>query len=237
LTTFLARLTRRSRLSEEEQQAILNLPSHAEQVGERSELLRPGQRVDHATLVGRGIVARYDQMASGKRQIVNLNYRGDMCDLQSVVCPVAGWGLQAITTSLVISVAHADLRELAIRYPAIALAFWRDTTVDGSIIAKWAANLGRKSALQRLAHFYCETGIRLHDAGCGERDSYDLDVTQDTLADLAGLTTVHINRTLQQLRGDGLIETAGRVRIPDWGRLCSAGEFDPTYLLRLKQPL
>jgi CRP-like cAMP-binding protein len=104
-------------------------------------------------------------MASGKRRIINLYYRGDICHLQSVPCPVAGWGLVAMTTSLVLKVAHADLRDLTVRYPAIAMAFWRDTAVDGSIIAKWMANMGHQLVLQRLAHYCCETGIRLEDAG------------------------------------------------------------------------
>lgn len=237
LAAFLARLTRRSTLSEEEQAAILGLPSHADQVPGRTDIIRPGERTSHATLMGRGIVARYDQMASGKRQIINLYYRGDMCDLQSVVCPIAGWGLVALTTSLVLKVAHSDLRDLAVRYPAIAMAFWRDTAVDGSIISKWMANMGRQPALQRLAHFYCETGIRLQDAGCGERDRFDLNITQEQLADITGLTAVHTNRVLQQLRGDGLLDTVGQTRIPDWERLCSFAEFDPTYLLRLQQPV
>jgi CRP-like cAMP-binding protein len=237
LATFLARLTRRSKLNQEEQEAILTLPSQAEQVMGRADIVRPGDRTEHSTLVGRGIVARYDQMANGKRQIVNIYFRGDMCDLHSVPCPVAGWGLMAMTTSMVLKVTHADLRSLAIRYPAIAMAFWRDTTVDGSIIAKWTANLGRQPAAQRLAHFLCETGVRLDDADCGRRDQFDLPLTQEQLADITGLTSVHINRTLQELRGAGLIETSGQTRVPDWDRLCSFADFDPTYLLRLKQPI
>ena len=237
LAAFLARLTRRSRLTEEEQDAILLLPSDAEQVGPRRDIIRPGARTDHATLVGRGIIGRYDQSATGKRQITSLYYRGDMCDLQSVTCPVAGWGLEAMTTSLVLKIPHADLRAVAARYPALAMAFWRDTTVDGAIIAKLAANLGRQSALQRVAHFFCETGIRLEDAGCGRRDHYAFDLTQEQLAEAMGITPVHTNRVLQHLRSEGLIETAGQTRIPDWDRLCSLAEFDPTYLLRLKQPL
>jgi len=237
LSFFLNRLTRRSRLSQEEQDAILALPSHAERIAAHADIIHPGERTDHATLVGKGIIARFDQLASGKRQITSLYYRGDMCDLHSVTSPVAGWGLEAMTPSLVLKIAHSDLRELAVRYPAIAMAFWRDTTVDGSIIAKWAANLGRQPALPRLAHLFCEAGVRLEDAGCGHRQQYDLGLTQEQLADVAGLTAVHVNRTLQELRGEGLIESSGQTRIPDWERLCSIAEFDPTYLLRFKQPL
>lgn len=237
LAAFLARLTRRSRLTEEEQDAILSLRSDAEQIGLHTDIIRPGERTDHATLVGRGIIGRYDQSATGKRQITSLYYRGDMCDLQSVTCPVAGWGLETVSTSLVLKIPHADLRALAVRYPALAMAFWRDTTVDGTIMAKWAANLGRQSALQRVAHFFCETGLRLEDAGCGRRDQYDFDLTQEQLAEAMGITPVHTNRVLQHLRSEGLIETAGQTTIPDWDRLCSLAEFDPTYLLRLKQPL
>jgi CRP-like cAMP-binding protein len=89
-----------------------------------------------------GLVGRFDQMKDGRRQISALYIPGDMCDLHSTVMPVAGWGLEAITTTTVLHVPHYDLRNLATEFPNVALAFWRDTTADASVLAKWVGNSG-----------------------------------------------------------------------------------------------
>ncbi|WP_241233674.1 Crp/Fnr family transcriptional regulator [Altericroceibacterium xinjiangense] len=233
LSLFLDRLLRRSVLSAEEQGAILNLRSHAFQAEGRSDIVSPGQKVDHACLVVDGLVGRFDQMAAdGRRQTTAFHLPGDMCDLHSVVAPVAGWGIEAIATSTVLHIPHRDLRALATSYPAIALAFWRDTTADASILGKWVSNVGRRNAPARTAHLVCEIGIRMEQAGLGERTRYTFAATQVQLADALGLTPVHVNRTLQALRADGLLRIEQRmVHVDDWDRLAVLAEFDPEYLL------
>ena len=153
LRRFLDRLLRRSSLFEAEQRGILNLPSHASQVAAHRDIVSPGQRVDHACLVVDGLAARFDQMRDGQRQITALHIPGDMCDLQSVVAPTAAWGIAALTTTTVLHIPHRDLRALATSHPAIALAFWRDTTADASVLAKWLGNLGRRDARARWPTF------------------------------------------------------------------------------------
>jgi len=129
-------------------------------------------------------------------------------------------------------VPHSQLRELCIRYPGLALAFWRDGTVDASIFAKWVGNLGRKNARARIGHIFCEMGVRSEAARLGSRTSYELPLTQNQLADAAGLTPVHVNRTLQELKRAGMLRfDSGRVDIPDWDALAAIAEFDPSYLL------
>lgn len=232
LQGFLQRLLLRSRLTPEEQSAILNLRSHAAQVSGHRDVVSPGQVVDHACLVVDGLVGRFDQMKDGSRQITALHIPGDMCDLHSVVSPVAAWGLGAITTSTILHVPHEELRAAAVAYPAIALAFWRDTTADASVLAKWIANVGRKDALARLAHLLCEVGVRMEQAGLGARRSYSLPITQAQLADALGLTAVHVNRQLRALREGGLVRTDQRtVQIENWGKLAEIAEFDPEFLL------
>ena len=232
LSRFLGRLLSRSALRDDEQQAILGLTSHATQLRANYDIVSPGDRLEHACLVGHGLAARYDQMADGKRQLNSFYIDGDMCDLHSVVCPTAAWGLIALTTTTVLHVPHRELRQLAETYPAIALAFWRDGTADASILAKWVGNVGRRDALARLAHVLCEMGIRMEQAGLGKRDAFWFDVSQQNLSDALGLTAVHVNRTMQMLRSEGFIRTESRnVFIDDWERLCELAEFDPAYLL------
>jgi CRP-like cAMP-binding protein len=103
--------------------------------------------------------------------------------------------------------------------------------LDGAIYRQWLTNIGRRSAYQRIAHLLCEVWWRLQAVGgtCG--DSYELPVTQTDIGDAMGLSVVHVNRTLQQLRADGLISLQSNVVVVlNWRRLQEAGEFDPTYL-------
>ena len=223
LQKFLARLLRRSTLAEKEQQAVLGLAYRTVQVRAHTDIISPGETVRHATLIAKGLVARIDQMRDGKRQIVAFHPPGDMCDLHSVVAPTAALGMSAIAAGTVLEIPHAQLRELAGAYPQIAMAFWREAVVDASILAKWLGNLGRQDARARLAHLLCEMGVRLENVGLGSRTCFVLGTTQEQLADALGLTAVHVNRTMQVLRQEGLITTRShRVEVADWDRLADA---------------
>lgn len=231
LQRFLDRLTSRSVLTEEEQQAILNLPGHTEQVRANSDFVRHGERVDHSCLIIAGIVGRFEQTREGMRQITAMHIAGDMCDLQSVVQPIPTSALQALSVSTILRVPHGAVRTIAGRYPAVAEALWRDCMVDAAITNEWVVNVGRRDAKTRVAHLLCEMAARLAGAKHVDNVILDFPVTQNHMADATGLTPVHINRTLQSLRADGLIEWRGGVlRLPDWDALIACGEFDPTYL-------
>jgi CRP-like cAMP-binding protein len=230
LEMFLNRLLRRSRLSEEEQAAIRSLSARIEKLPTGQDVIVPGEITDQACLVAKGLVSRFDVMLDGRRQIVALYIPGEMCDLHSVPVPTSGWGLEALTPSTLLFVPHDELRAL-VRDPGLALAFWRDTTVDGSILAKWVANLGRRQAAPRVAHLFCEIGVRMEQAGLGSRSDFSLPMTQLQLADVVGLTSVHLNRTLRALAPLGVTFTRKTVRIADWDALAHMAEFDPAYLL------
>ncbi len=232
LGRFLDRLLRRSALSPDEQSVILGLRSRAFKVPSHADVVRPGQLVDHVCLVVDGLVSRFEQMKGGGRQITALSIPGDMCDLHSVVCPVADAGLQALSATTVVYISHDDLRAAVAACPAIALAFWRDTAADASVLAKWLGNMGCKDATAQLAHLLCELGVRMEQAGLGSRTSYRLPATQEQLADVLGLTSVHVNRTLQGLRHNGLLTIRNKtVQIEQWDGLANLAEFDPAYLV------
>ncbi|WP_114951484.1 Crp/Fnr family transcriptional regulator [Sphingosinicella terrae] len=231
LSLFLGRLLRRSELAQAERQAVLGLKSQVAQVRAHRDIVLLGDQVNSCCLVVDGLAARFDQLADGRRQLTALHIPGDICDLQSVVAPVASWGIEALTTTTVLHVPHAELKRVASEHPGLALAFWRDTIADASILAKWVVNLGRKSAQSRIAHLLCEMGVRMEQAGLGRRAAFAFDITQNQLADAMGLTAVHVNRTLQAMRGDALVRFAGRtVELHDWDRLARIAEFDPAFL-------
>lgn len=232
MSLFLKRLLRRSALTPVEQRAILALRGSKHSYRAHVDIVMPGEHVESACLVARGLVGRYDQRLDGKRQVTSFYVAGDMCDLHSVVAPMASWSITAVSDASVIRVPHHQLRELCVRYPAIALAFWRDGTADASIFAKWVGNLGRRSAKERVAHLFCEMGLRSEAAGLGTRLSFDLPATQEQIGEATGLTAVHVNRTLQQIRGKNLLSfSKGVVEIPSWDALVATAEFDPAYLM------
>lgn len=237
LGRFLKRLLRRSPLTGDEQAAVLGLSAHAVQVAASRDIIVPGQETGSACLVVDGMVARFDQMRGGHRQTTALYIAGDMCDLHSVVSPVAGWGLQAVATTTILRILHADLRGLAAKHPGIAFAFWRDAVADASVLAKWISNVGRRDARSRLAHLLCELGVRSEHAGIGSRTDFPLPMTQNQLADALGITSVHVNRTLRALRQNELV-TAGsrRVRVERWDELAAIAEFDSRFLLLEQRP-
>jgi len=232
LGKFLKRVCLRSDLTAAEQAAIVALPGEIITLGAQRDLVSPGEQVHFACLIVDGLAARFDQLANGQRQFTALHIPGDMCDLHSVPAPVAGWGIQALDVTSYMRVPHHALRALVEQQPAIAMAFWRDTTVDGSILSKWISALGRRSAEARLAHFLCEFGLRMEQSGAGTRNDYKLRATQSHIADFLGISTVHVSRSLQSLRARGLVTVSDyQYRIPAFEALAAFAEFDPAYLL------
>jgi CRP-like cAMP-binding protein len=117
------------------------------------------------------------------------------------------------------------------RCPRVADVLWRDTLIDAAVFREWMIGIGRRSAETRIAHVLCEILVRMRAVGLANQQACDLPVTQAELGDALGLSTVHVNRSLQELRGKGLITLKGSLlTVTNWEGLKKAGEFDPTYL-------
>jgi CRP-like cAMP-binding protein len=167
----------------------------------------------------------------GKRQITAFHTPGDVPDLHSLHIKVMDHSLGAIAASQVFLVPHEKMRATLAAEPSLRDLLWRDTLIDAAVFREWTVNVGRRSAYTRIAHLLCEVLLRMRAVGLASGDSCDLPLTQEELGDATGLSNVHVNRSLQELRGDGLIELRrGSLKVLDWERLTEAGEFDPTYL-------
>jgi CRP-like cAMP-binding protein len=218
-------------LTEGERQALETLPMQVTVIKDDQDIVREGDRPTRSCLILSGFTATYKITAGGKRQIVSFGIAGDIPDLQSLHLKVLDISIGTLTQCRVGFITHDDLREICTRYPRIAAAFWRETLVEGAIFREWVTNVGRREAYQRMAHVLCELLVRLRAVSLVEDHACDLPITQSEFADAMGITTVHVNRVLQQMRADGLIELKGdRLNIPDWEQLKKVGEFDPTYL-------
>jgi CRP-like cAMP-binding protein len=230
LEHFLKRLTRRSVLTREEQQAVLDLGGYAEQIGSNRDFVKLGEQTEFANLVVAGYVGRFDRNAHGVRQITALHLPGDIADLHSVVQPEATSALQALSTATILRIPHSAVRAAAAAYPALAQALWRDCMVDAAILAQWIVNVGRRDARSRISHLLCEMAVRLDAAPANGAITFTFPLTQAQLADVTGLTAVHVNRTIQGLRRDGLADIQRNAVISDWDAIVRCGGFNAGYL-------
>jgi len=218
-------------LGEPDRQAIVAVPLQIAQLRPDQDVVREGDRPLRSCLVLSGVTCMYKMTGDGKRQILSFQFAGDIPDLQSLHLKVLDNSLGTITPCRVGFVEHEALRDLCERFPRIASALWRATLIDAAIFREWMTNIGRRQAYARMAHLLCEIVVRLHAVGLAEEHGCDLPMTQNELGDATGMSTVHVNRTLQELRGDGLITLKGTaLTIQDWDALKEAGDFDSSYL-------
>jgi CRP-like cAMP-binding protein len=137
----------------------------------------------------------------------------------------------ALTPCRIATVPHVNLTAITERFPHLTRVYWHTTNVDAAIHREWELSLGRRTARAKLAILFCELYTRLEIVGLAKDLSYALPLTQTDLGDCTGLTNVHVNRTLRELRISELVQFQdGRVTILDWAGLARAGEFDPAYL-------
>lgn len=218
-------------LDEDDRRALFALPHTVRQVARGHFVVREGDRPTHSCVLVSGFAYRQKIVGNGGRQILAIHVAGDLVDLQNSLLRSADHSVQALTDTTIAQIPVDAVRALAFSRPAVGMAMWYDTLVDASIHREWTTNIGRRDALARISHLLCEFGVRLEDAGLGDRSRYELPMTQEEIADCVGLTPVHVNRTLRTLDREGLVERPGRsIVIDEWAQLAKLGDFDPAYL-------
>jgi CRP-like cAMP-binding protein len=228
---LITKLDRIGQLDAEDKARLASLPLRLEPVARGRHLVNEGEEPEQCCLLVSGFACRYKEAVTGSRQIVSFHLRGDLLDVQHLLLARADHSIQTITDASVGWVSKADLLRLAWERPNIGKALWHDSLIDASVFREWVLNVGRRDAKSRIAHMLCEFVARCEAAGLGTADGFRLPMTQEQIADATGLTTVHVNRTLRQLDGDGAIHRSGKhFRIIDWNRLMEIGDFDPAYL-------
>lgn len=232
IAAFIAKLERRDMVSPAEKAALLAAAGPVETFAPGSDLVREGDRPDRSMLVAQGFTTRYRLLADGTRQITAIHVPGDFVDLHSFLLKTMDHSVGALSACRVVTFPHANLKTITERHPHLTRLLWLMTLLDSAIHREWIVAMGRRSALEQLAHLLCEIVTRLSVVGLGDSDrAVILPINQTELGDTLGLSTVHVNRTLQQLRAEQLITWQGQtVRILDWDRLARIAQFDPTYL-------
>ena len=233
----LMKLRARDELSPAEEQAIIDSVAEYRDYPADKTFIRAGETLNHSTLLLDGLMSRHKDLRDGQRQITELHVAGDFADLHSFTLKRLDHHVMTLTPCRVAIVPHERLKAITDAYPHLTRVYWFATNLDAAIHREWELSLGRRSAISRLAHLFCELLVRLRIVGLAEPTGYDLKLTQTDLAEALGLTSVHINRTLKELREQDLVEFRGsRVEIADLRGLERVAEFNPAYLYLERRP-
>ena len=231
MNALLRKLERFETLSRVERDAIEQLCAAATHHRSDEQIGQAGQPGTIPILLS-GFAYRFKLLSDGRRQIHGLFVPGDLCrHIYGFLAAQGEHGVRTLTPSLVASIPVTTLLAVMDEHPRVARALWANMVADDALLREWVVSLGRRTAYERMAHLFCEVFLRLRAVGQADGDTCDLPLTQMDLGDLMGLSTVHVNRVLQQLRRDGLIALKGsQLTVRDVAVLSRAADLDPSYL-------
>ena len=219
------------RLTEDDKQAILGLPHKIRRLEAQSYTMREGDRPDRCAVLLQGFAIRHKLTGDGSRQILSINIPGEALDFQNLFLDESDHNVQMLTRGIVAEIPRSAIQALLLSHPEVGRAILVTALAEASIFREWAVNIGRRDSRTRIAHLLCEFAYRLSAQGLVGSGVYELPMTQEQLADATGLTAVHVNRVLQALQRDGLIDRDRRmVRFPSWQRRQDVADFNPLSL-------
>ncbi|WP_441268343.1 Crp/Fnr family transcriptional regulator [Bradyrhizobium sp. 215_C5_N1_1] len=233
--TIRAALVRRLRtssgISDDDVKEIEALPIAVRQYSAEAPVVRDGERATDCCLIADGFCARSKTIASGKRQILSIHIPGEIPDLMSLFLHVMDHDLSTLTPCTLGFISHETLRKLHQRSPSVAEMFWRDTLIDAAMFREWIVNVGQRPAPARLAHVMIELRERLRVIGRLDGNGFEMPLTQEQIGEALGITGVHANRVIKQLRQEGIVELhRGRVTVLDERKFLDLADFDGRYL-------
>ena len=215
----------------EEREKLLELPLTLRRFEAGQDIVSEGERTKQCCLVAEGLVCRYKIAGEGGRQILSLHLPGDIPDVHSLLIEWMDHSLGTLTQAVVGFIPHDAVRSLTRSSYRISEALWRETLIEASIYREWMVGIGRRSAPSRIAHLLCEFLTKMTALGLADGKSCQLPLTQPEIADALGLSTVHMNKKLREIREAGLITLrANRLKVLNWKGLCALADFDPDYL-------
>lgn len=233
IEALILNLEARDTVSKDEAQLLHSLVVRERSFAVDEDLVVQGSRPNCSTLLLSGIAARYKVMEDGKRQITALHVAGDFVDLHAFPLKIMDHGIVALSPCHAAFLDHADLKKITETQPHLTRLFWLSTVIDGAIHREWIVAMGRRSKISHLAHLFCELFVRLRVVGETKENSFAFPLKQSELADVLGISLVHLNKTLSLLRNKQVLEWSQKTRtieILNWKGLAKLAEFDPAYL-------
>lgn len=229
---LVAKLDRFVRLNSAEIAAIEGVCGDQRIIPAEQVIIAEGSGPGQVFLILEGFAYRYKFLPGGRRQILGYLVPGDLCDIGLSVFDRPDHSIASLGNSKIVRITVRKLLQLFAAYPAVERASWLAALADRTVLQEWLLNIGQRDAYQKLCHFLCEMAVRVKASGCANSgESVELPLDQTALADTTGLTLVHINRTLQRMRCEGLIALRRRrLTISDPERLAAIVGFDDCYL-------
>lgn len=218
-------------LTDDEREAIKALPVRQEVVLADRAILREGDRPKRSCMLVEGLACNAKVTHGGKRQILAFHLPEDMPDLTSLHLEVRDSDTWAMTDCTLAFIEHRDLDRFCDEQRRLAKFLWRSTLIDASVHREWTVNVGARDGLARMAHLLCELMVRMQSLGRAKDGRCALPLTQQDLGEATGLSVVHVNRVIQELRRQELISfTRGQLTILDRDRLVELADFRADYL-------
>ena len=201
------------------------------------DLIREGDRPGPVFVMLEGWACRYKLLPNGTRQIVGFLMPGDSCDLHVALLAEMDHSIQTITPALVARIDRNAMDALLEQHPAVAKTMYVGQLVDEGTLRAWITSMGRRTSIERVAHLMCELYLRARDVGLTVEPSFTMPLSQTILADALGMTPVHLNRVLRELREVGAMTLSrGTLTIANPNQVAEIAGFDENYLHRRQRP-
>lgn len=230
-TPLATRLSRYYQLDEDHIHELENTVSHEVQFKAGDSILRRNAAMKHLMVMVSGWAIRCRYTRAGTRQIIHVLLPGDVLTPDVFVIKRSDHAIVTLTDTVVRQIEPRDMNSLFHRCPHMAAAFWWASEQEDGILREHIVRLGRRSAEQRVLHLFLELHRRLLLVDQATEDTFVLPLTQNDVADVLGLSSVHVNRTLRKLDKEGLIQYQGSViQIPSREALSEMCDFDLSHL-------
>ncbi len=232
LTRKLGRLVA---LSPEEVAVLAEMQLPARPVARNREIVSAGRKYDGVFVLLDGAAIRYRVLHDGRRQILNIVLPGDFIGFPGCFFDAALYTITALSDALVAPVSFARLLGLFQHHPRLAATLFCVFSCEAAMYAEHLIDVGRRSARERVGHFLLELLVRLQPIGLADERSYRMPLTQELIGDALGLSLPHVNRTLRQLREEGLVSIDGQqVLLNDIEALAAIADFEKAYLSQFR---
>jgi CRP-like cAMP-binding protein len=228
---LIAKLEQFRKLTPEDCEALEDAVVRVTDYAAREDIIQQGEKPDFVHLLLEGWAGRYKILAEGERHIMAYLIPGDLCDIHVTLLNQMDHSIGALSPCKVALISLEKMMRILDTREDLSRALWWSALVDEATLREWLVTLGARPADKRIAHLICEMLLRTRAVGLSTDDSFELPLTQQELSDTMGMTVVHMNRMLQELRGRNLIESKGkRMIIKDLAALMEFSGFDPLYL-------
>ena len=231
INLFIRKLRARHDVSRDEESALRGMRWVPRSFARNEIMVQTAEFLHHSILLLNGFALRSKVAADGSKRIVETNVAGDFVDLHGFILKRLEHEISAASRCEAALAPHDELQRVTEQFPRLTRVLWFQTLIDASIHREWMLVLGKKRSRTRIAQFLCEMHARLNLVGLASGTGYEMPFSQQQLAEITGMTPVHLNRCLRELRDAGLATYRnGRVEVHDLRGLAQCAQFDPIYL-------